>query len=154
MKFLSDRWFSEYEKTLREEFSAEKTTTRESYRMLELYRNCPDGKDRWMLTDIEKGIFFEFRHGEGMNTAPRDPDFRLYADYDTWIRVLSVKDDISKDIVSGKIEFYGPMVKLQPAFKPFVKAVLLQGLIRPDGNVILPHAMEGLAGIIDRKMFR
>lgn len=103
MKFLSDRWFSEYEETLKKEFSPEKTTTHESYRMLEVYRKCPDGKDRWMLTDIEKGILFEFSHGEGIMTAPRDPDFRLYADYETWIGALSGKDDISKDIVYGKI---------------------------------------------------
>lgn len=153
MKFLSEKWYAEYEKNLRKEFSAEKTTTHESVRMLELYRKCPDGKDRWMLIDIEKGLFNEFRYGEGKGTMPRDPDFRLYADYETWIRALSGKDDLTQDVLNGKIEFYGSLVKFQPAMKPFVRAVLSQGLVTLKGDVLFGHAMQGVSALVDKKMF-
>lgn len=45
MDFLSQEWLESYGKALKEEFSAAKTTTKASAKVLELYRNAPGGKD-------------------------------------------------------------------------------------------------------------
>lgn len=153
MEFLSDAWFTGYKQVLEKEFSPENTTTKADGRFLELYRKCPDGKDTWILLDFEKGILTECVLGRNAEEMPHDVDFRLFADYQTWVRALSLKDDLSDDIVHGKIEFYGNMVKLQQALKPFVKAVLSMGAVRPDGNVILPRLMRAAANIVDKKIF-
>lgn len=153
MDFLSQEWLQAYKETLQQEFSPEKTTTKASAKVLELYRNAPGGKDIWMCIDWENGILQSFESGEDIKTAPRDPDFRLYGDYKTWVRMLSLKDNPTDDLMGGKMEFYGNIMHLQPVMKPLVKAILLQGAVMPNGKVIIPHVMKGLSKFVDKKVF-
>lgn len=153
MDFLSQEWLESYGKALKEEFSAEKTTTKASAKVLELYRNAPGGKDIWVCLDWENGILQSFEHGIDLKTAPRDPDFRLFGEYKTWLRMLSLRDNPTDDLMNGNIEFYGNIMHFQPVMKPFVKSVLLQGAVLPNGKVILQHPLRGISKVVDKKLF-
>ena len=153
MQFLSDNWMEDYEKALKKHFSPEKTTTRVSVKIAEVFRNVPEGGDKWMSIEWEDGAVIEFCHGKGAETAPRDADFTFSGEYESWIRMLSLKDDMVNSIMSGKVVMRGNMRNFQPAMKPFVGAILLQGAVRPRGNVILRGLLRKGAVIVDRKMF-
>lgn len=153
MDFLSQEWLESYGKALKEEFSPAKTTTKASAKVLELYRNTPSGKDIWVCFDWEKGVLQSFEYGEDIKTAPRDPDFRLYGEYKTWVRMLSLKDNPTDDLMNGNIEFYGNIMHFQPVMKPFVKSVLMQGAVCPNGKVIGPHVMKGISKVVDKTIF-
>lgn len=153
MEFLSKEWLQDYGAALKEEFSPEKTTTKASAKVLELYRNTPSGKDIWVCLDWENGVLQSFDYGEDLKTAPRDPDFRLFGEYETWVRMLSLKDNPTDDIMSGKIEFYGNIMHFQPVMKPFIRSVLMQGAVMPNGKVIIPKAMRGISKVVDKTLF-
>lgn len=151
MKFLDEKWFASYEKTLREKFDAAHTPTKASAKVLEIYKNVPGEGDVWMCIDWEEGVLVSFEHGKDPKKAPRDADFRLEGTYETWVRALSLKDDLTGDLMSGKMKFSGNLAKFQPVIKPFIGAVLMQGLVRPDGRVILTAPLKGVSGIVMEK---
>lgn len=148
MKFLDDKWMAFYENTLRDQFSSEHTSTKASAKVLEIYRDVPEGGDIWLTIDWEEGILASFEHGTNADKVPRDADFRLEAEYKTWVRILSMKEDMTEDLMQGKLSFHGNLAKFQPVLKPFVGAVLMQGLVRPNGQVILSRPLVKASSIV------
>lgn len=135
MKFLDDTWFSQYEKTLRESFDEAHTPTKASAKVLEIYKNVPGEGDVWLSIDWEEGVLVDFSHGTDLKSMPRDADFRMEAEYETWLGILSRREDMTADLKTGRFRFYGNISKFQPVLKPYLGAILMQGMVGADGTV-------------------
>jgi putative sterol carrier protein len=107
LKYLSPEWRDEAEKRLREELSPEKMNNTSSS-MSNIYLNCPDGKERYMLFSFMDGRLEQLAIGEG---TPPDAEFRISGDYDTFARISKAELGSQLALMSGKLKLKGNMVK-------------------------------------------
>ena len=107
VRYLSRQWRDEAEKRLNAELSPEKmkfiTTT-----MSNLYKNCPDGKDKFLFMKCEEGRFTEIRVGEG---EPPQAEFRVAGTYETFARITRAELKSQRALMTGKLKLKGNMVK-------------------------------------------
>lgn len=107
LKYLSPEWRDELEKRLREGLTADKMKGVTSS-MNSRYKNCPDGKDRYYYIAFENGEISELTIGEG--DGPK-AEFTIAGDYEIFASVSRSEMNAQKALMSGKLKFYGNMVK-------------------------------------------
>ncbi len=107
VKYLSGEWHAMAEKSLREQITKDKMKNI-STSMSNIYKNCPDGKERFLYVSIENGVIADFQVGEG---EPPKADFRITGDYDVFSRISRAELGAHTALVTGKLKLKGNMVK-------------------------------------------
>ena len=105
--YLSPEWCDEARTRLTEELSPERMNHVTSS-LASLYRNCPDGKDRYMLMRYEKGVLEALEIGEG---EPPGAEFRIIGDYETFAKITRAEMKSQIALMTGNLKLKGNMIK-------------------------------------------
>ena len=107
VRYMSQEWRDEVEKRLLVDLTPEKMKNLTSS-MSNIYLNCPDGKDRYLLFSFEQGRLKELSLGEG---DPPEAEFRITGEYETFARISRAELGSQRALMSGKLKLKGNMVK-------------------------------------------
>jgi putative sterol carrier protein len=107
IKYLSPEWCKEAERLLKAELSPEKMNNISSS-MSNIYRNCPDGKERFFHVKFENGALSAVLTGDG---APPEAEFVITGDYEVFARISRAELGAQKALMTGKLKLKGNMVK-------------------------------------------
>jgi putative sterol carrier protein len=107
VKYLSKEWRDEAERLLKTELSPEKMN-RITSSMSNIYRNCPDGKDRFFHIKFKDGSCAAISVGEG---APPEAEFVITGDYSVFASISRAELGAQKALMTGKLKLKGNMVK-------------------------------------------
>jgi hypothetical protein len=105
--YLSPAWVAEAGRRLRAELAPE-MLKRLTSSMLTVYTACPDGVDRALYYNVVDGVVTELSLEEG---TPRDAEFTITADYDTFARISRAELKARAALMSGKMTLKGNLVK-------------------------------------------
>ncbi len=105
--YLSPEWAEEGRRRVEAELTPEMLHNVTSS-MTNLYRNCPDGKDRYFYVAFENGRLSGFETGEG--EGPK-AEFRIIADYSTFAQITRGELGAVKALTSRKLTLRGNMAK-------------------------------------------
>ncbi len=107
LTYLSPEWCEEVKARLAREISPEKmkyiTTS-----MTNVYRNCPDGRDKYLYFKCEDGVFTDVFVGDG---EPPKAEFVITGDYSTFASISQGKLKSQRALMGGKLKLRGNMVK-------------------------------------------
>lgn len=106
MKFLSDEWMKKYEDLLRKEFSKDGKV---NAKLVEIYRNCPDGKTRWISYGLKDGRFEDMRNDVG-DKVP-EATFILSGKYEDYVKVEKGEINQKTALMNGTFALIGNMIK-------------------------------------------
>jgi putative sterol carrier protein len=107
LKYLSPEWAEEAQKLLKEQLTPEKLHNVTSS-MTNIYKNCPDGKERYFFVGFTNGEVSGFEIGEG---EPPKAEFRIIADYDTFAKISRAELGAVKALTSRKLTLRGNLAK-------------------------------------------
>ena len=107
VEYLSQPWRDEAEKRLKTELPPERMNYVTSS-MSNIYKNCPDGKDRFLFFRFEEGRFAELLVGEGV---PPKAEFAITGDYDVFAQITRGELGAQKALMTLKLKLKGNMVK-------------------------------------------
>jgi putative sterol carrier protein len=107
VRYLSKEWRDEAERLLKSELSPEKMN-RITSSMSNIYKNCPDGKDRFFHVKFEDGSCTGISVGEG---APPEAEFVITGNYDVFASISRAELGAQKALMTGKLKLKGNMVK-------------------------------------------
>ncbi len=111
VKYLSQEWRDDLEKRLKSELPPEKMNFLTSS-MLNMYRNCPDGKDRFLYFKYEKGGLAELSVGlAGEVKELPVAEFVITGDYEVFSKMSRAEMGSQRALMSGKLKLKGNMVK-------------------------------------------
>ncbi len=105
--YLSPEWAAEAQKRLTAELSPEKMNNITTS-MSNIYRNCPDKKDRYLFINAEKGVVTKVEVGEG--EAPK-AEFMITGDYETFAKISRAEMGSQRALMTGKLKIRGNMAK-------------------------------------------
>ncbi|HSJ58209.1 MAG TPA: SCP2 sterol-binding domain-containing protein [Anaerolineae bacterium] len=105
--YLSPAWVAEAGRRLCAELTPE-MLKRLTSSMLTVYTACPDGADRALYYNVVDGVVTELSLEEG---TPRDAEFTITADYDTFARISRAELKARAALMSGKMTLKGNLVK-------------------------------------------
>lgn len=105
--YLSPEWVEEGRKRVEAQLTPE-TLHHVTSSMINIYRNCPDGKERYFHVAFEDGKLTAFETGEG--EGPR-AEFRIIADYDTFAKISRAELGAVRALTSRKLTLRGNMAK-------------------------------------------
>jgi len=106
-QYLSQDWRDEAEKRLNAELPPERMNYVTSS-MTNLYKNCPDGKDRFLFFKFEDGRFADMQVGEG---EPPKAEFVISGDYDVFAKITRGELGAQRALMTMKLKLKGNMVK-------------------------------------------
>jgi len=106
-QYLSQQWRDEAEKRLNTELPPERMNHVTSS-MTNLYKNCPDGKDKFLYFKFEEGRFAEMLVGEG---EPPKAEFSISGDYDVFAKITRGELGAQRALMTMKLKLKGNMVK-------------------------------------------
>ncbi len=107
MTYLSNEWRDEAEKRIRADLSPERMNKITSS-MSNIYKNCPDGKERYLFFNFNDGELVDLSVGEG---EPPEAEYRITGDYDTFAQISRAELSSQKALMTGKLKLKGNMVK-------------------------------------------
>ncbi len=107
VKYLSPAWRDEAERRLSSELPPERMNLVTSS-MANIYKDCPDGKDRFMFFRFEEGRFADLVIDEGQ---PPKAEFFITGKYDTFAKITRAELSAQKALMTGKLKLKGNMVK-------------------------------------------
>jgi putative sterol carrier protein len=105
--YLSAEWRGRAEQALRDQLTPEKMKNI-STSMSNIYKKCPDGKDRFLFVALEDGHVADLQVGEG---EPPKAEFRITGDYEVFSRITRAELGAHTALMTGKLRLKGNMVK-------------------------------------------
>lgn len=105
--YLSTEWRDEARKLLSAELSPEKMNHITSS-MSNIYKNCPDGKDRFFHVKFDQGELTAVETGDG---TPPQAEFVITGDYEVFAKISRAELGAQKALMTGKLKLKGNMVK-------------------------------------------
>jgi len=105
--YLSPEWRDEAEKRLSEQLPPERMNFITSS-MTNIYKNCPDGKERFLHFNFEKGKLKDLLVGEG---EPPKAEFLITGNYEIFAKVTTTELGSQRALMTGKLKLKGNMVK-------------------------------------------
>ena len=106
-QYLSQDWRDEAEKRLNAELPPERMNYVTSS-MTNLYKNCPDGKNRFLFFKFEDGRFADMQVGEG---EPPKAEFVISGNYDVFAKITRGELGAQRALMTMKLKLKGNMVK-------------------------------------------
>jgi len=107
VKYLSPQWRDEAERRLKSELPPERMNFATSS-MSNIYKNCPDGSEKYLYFKFVDGKFAEMLIGEG--ESPK-PEFAITGDYETFAKITRGELNAQKALMTLKLKLKGNMVK-------------------------------------------
>jgi putative sterol carrier protein len=107
VKYLSPEWRDEAERRLKSELPPERMNFTTSS-MSNIYKNCPDGSEKYLYFKFVDGRFEELLIGEG--ESPK-PEFAISGDYETFAKITRGELNAQKALMTLKLKLKGNMVK-------------------------------------------
>ncbi|MFC1850160.1 SCP2 sterol-binding domain-containing protein [candidate division CSSED10-310 bacterium] len=107
LRYLSPEWRVVAERRLRADLPPERMNYITSS-MSNIYLNCPDGKENYLLFRFEKGALQELKLGEG---EPPAAEFRVVGEYGIFSQISQAELGSLKALMTGKLKLKGNMVK-------------------------------------------
>lgn len=107
LTYLGPEWAQEAKKRLEEELTPEKLHHVTSS-MANIYKNCPDGRERYFFVEFTNGKVSRFEIGEG---EPPKAEFKIIADYETFARISRAELGAVRALTSRKLTLRGNMAK-------------------------------------------
>ncbi len=107
LEYLSPQWRDEAEKRLREKLSPEKMNFTTSS-MSNIYKDCPNGVEKFMFYKFENGELAELAVGEG---EPPKAEFRIIGTYDVFAQISRAELGAQKALMTRKLKLRGNMIK-------------------------------------------
>jgi putative sterol carrier protein len=105
--YLSPEWRDEAQKRLREELPPERMNNITSS-MSNIYTNCPDGDEKYLLFRFEKGRLAELAVGSG---EPPEAEFKIKGEYQTFAKISRAELGSQRALMTGKLKLRGNMIK-------------------------------------------
>lgn len=105
--YLSPEWAEEGFRRVKAELTPEKVHHLTSS-MTNIYKNCPDGKDRYLYVEFKDGN--AIRLETGLEDPPRG-EFTIIADYETFAKITRGELGAVKALTSRKLTLRGNMAK-------------------------------------------
>jgi len=106
-KYLSPEWRDEAERRLKVELPPDRMNFVTSS-MSNIYKNCPDGSEKYLYFKFMEGKFAEMLVGEG--ESPK-PEFAVSGDYQTFAKITRGELGAQKALMTLKLKLKGNMVK-------------------------------------------
>lgn len=107
LDYLSPEWRDEAEKKLKQELTPEKMN-RVTTSMSNIYTDCPDGDDKYMLFRFEEGTLTELTIDNG---EPPKAEFRIVGKHETFAMISRAELGAQKALMTRKLKLRGNMVK-------------------------------------------
>lgn len=107
LKYLSPQWRDEAENRLKTQLTPDRMNHVTSS-MSNIYKDCPDGRDRYLFFRFENGEFKDVLVGEG---KPPEAEFRITGKYETFARITRAELSAHKALMTGKLKLKGNMIK-------------------------------------------
>lgn len=105
--YLSPGWRDEALRRLQTEIPPEKMNNITTS-MSNIYKNCPDGIDRFLFIECIDGKVTRVETGESQ--AP-DAEFKITGDYETFAKISRAELGSQKALFLGKLKLKGNMAK-------------------------------------------
>ncbi len=105
--YLSSEWAAEALRRLQSELTPDKMN-KVSTSMTNIYKNCPDGKDRFFFVKAENGVVTAAETGEG---TPPKGEFTITGDYEIFARISRAEIGSQRALMTGKLKVRGNMAK-------------------------------------------
>jgi len=105
--YLSPEWAAEALRRLQTEIPPEKMN-RINTSMSNIYRNCPDSKEHYLIIECREGIFIRVETGTGESP---EAEFRIIGDYETFARISRAELGSQRALMTGKLKLKGNMAK-------------------------------------------
>jgi putative sterol carrier protein len=103
-QYMSEEWITETGRLLKELFSK---PSRVSTELVEVYKNCPDGKTKWIQMILEKGMLTTYNYGEGESPASK---YKILGNYEEYAKVISGDAAPEDGLMKGTFDFEGNLV--------------------------------------------
>lgn len=107
IKYLSAEWRDEAHKRLIEQLPPDKMNNLTSS-MSNIYKDCPDGKTRYLYLNMVKGAFEAVQIGEG---EPPKAEFLITGKYEVFAKISRAELGSQLALMTGKLSLKGNMVK-------------------------------------------
>jgi len=107
VKYLSEEWREQVEKSLREQLSPDKMNNITSS-MNNRYANCPGGGSKYFFVSFATGKIDQVLVGEG--EGPK-AEFYITGDYEVFAKISRAELGSQKALMSGMLKLKGNMVK-------------------------------------------
>jgi len=105
--YLSPSWRDEALKRLQTELTPEKMNN-VTTSMSNIYKNCPDGVERFLFIECKEGKVTRVETGTG---EPPQAVFRIIGDYETFSRISRAELGAQKALMTGKLKLKGNLAK-------------------------------------------
>ena len=105
IQFLSKEYEAKMTELLKADFSKPSNL---SCDFCQIIKGCPDGKDRWVLYGVNKGIMSAFSIGEGEAPAAQ---YRVRGPYKVYVDLLEGRLDGKASLITKKLALEGSMTK-------------------------------------------
>lgn len=105
--YLSPEWAEEALKRFQAELTPEKVHHLTSS-MANIYKNCPDGREKYLFVEFKDGNVTRLETGEG---EPPQGEFKIIADYETFAKITRAELGAVKALTSRKLTLRGNMAK-------------------------------------------
>ena len=105
--YLSPEWREAVEKKLQNDIKPEQMNNL-TVSMSNIYKNCPDGKEKYLYFQVDDGRFTKVLLGEG---DPPQAEFRVTGDYEVFARISQSQLKSQRALMTGKLKLKGNMVK-------------------------------------------
>ena len=97
MKFLSNEWFDTMISNSKNAFSKPGKLTR-TY--CEIFKDCPDGEDKWLILNLQNGMISTANHGTG---AAPDAEYVGIGKYEDHVRICKCQLNPKKAVMDGTL---------------------------------------------------
>ncbi len=107
LEYLGPQWRDEAEKQLKKKLLPEKMNFTTSS-MSNIYKDCPNGVEKFMFYKFEKGELAELIIGEG---EPPKAEFKIIGTYDVFAQISRAELGAQKALMTRKLKLKGNMIK-------------------------------------------
>ncbi|HOM30188.1 MAG TPA: SCP2 sterol-binding domain-containing protein [Deltaproteobacteria bacterium] len=105
--YLSEEWAAEALRRINEELSPERMNN-VTTSMSNIYKNCPDGKERYLFIQAEDGRVTRLVVGQG---EPPKAEFTITGDYEVFASISRAELGSQRALMTGKLKVRGNLTK-------------------------------------------
>ena len=105
--YLSEDWAAEALKRLQEQLPPEKMNN-VSTSMSNIYKNCPEGGEKYLFTLCENGAVTAVEVGSG---EPPKAEFVITGEYETFAKISRAEMGSQRALMTGKLKLKGNMAR-------------------------------------------
>jgi putative sterol carrier protein len=106
-EYLSETWFEQAKSSIKEKITP-KIMKYNTFHLVSVFQNCPDGKDKYLSVQYKKGELGDIEMGEGNGPSAT---FKIYGDYKVFTKINQRELNAKLALLSGKVKLKGSKIK-------------------------------------------